>query len=349
MQTPENMVLFKRVVERVVDRMLRGESHPRRQLPLRKADFPKLLCLDQNKWIELGKAHYHRSGGERFQDALGAIREGIAKGRVIVPVMPSNLIEVSEPADEGRRQRIAEFMVDMSGNCSMANPEIVEPVELKHAVMRQFVHEDPGPFPRHRLIAWGMAYALGKQMIDDSIRRAIEEPEISVLAMVHAMDRESIAAGRAFDEKAASVARTARAGDLAEEQRRVSELYNLFLATGTTAELLKTVVAELGIDQQAFFAWLAGNPVPFSEEVPNACVVNRLLLARDRSDDNKTHQNDLKDFTFLKLAIPYGNIVVTENLWTHLTHAEGLDRKYGTTVIADLRDLRACLAEHGCL
>jgi hypothetical protein len=109
------------------------------------------------------------------------------------------------------------------------------------------------------------------------------------------------------------------------------------------------VVEELGIDQATFSQWLSANLVPFSEDVPDACVVNRLLLARDRSEDNKTHPNDLKDFTFLKVGIPYGNIVVTENSWAHLARTEALDAKYETTVIADLRDLPTQLVSQKCL
>lgn len=347
--TPENTALIERVVERVIDRMSRGENHPKRELPVSKADFPKLLCLDQNKWIDLAKSHHGRAGGEPFADALAAIREAVAKQRLIVPVMPSNLIEVSEPADEGRRQRLAEFMVELSGNCSMLNPKIVECVQLKHAILRQFSKQDPGAFPRHRLVRWGMAYALGKEFDGDFLGQALEEPEISVLAMVHAMDRESIAFGRGLDEQAAATARKARAAALTEEQRRIAELYNLFLTTGATADALKEVVATIGVDGKVFFPWLANNLVRFAEHVPDTWVINRLLLARDRSEDNKTHRNDLKDFTFLKLAIPYGNIVVAENLWAHLSRAEGLDGKYETTVISDLRDLRAELTNHGCL
>jgi len=347
--TPENDARIKRVVERIVERTSRGESHPKRELPLNKAHFPKLLCLDQNKWIDLAKAHYGRAGGEPFVDVLATIRDGIAKGRLIVPVMPSNLIEVSEPVNEGRRQRLAEFMVDLSGNCSMLKPDPVERVQLKHAILRLFEGKDPGPFPRHRLVAWGVAYALGKQMDGDFLGQALNEPEISVLGMVHAMDRQSIEAGRGFDEQAAAVARKARAGGLTEDQRRIAELYNLFLTTGPTADALKEVVAKVGIDAQAFFTWLADNLVPFSEEVPDAYVVTRLLLARDRNADNKTHRNDLKDFIFLKLALPYGNIVVGENLWVHLARAEALDRKYDTTIISDLRDLPSKLTEQQCM
>jgi hypothetical protein len=195
-RTPENMALIQRAVERVAARLARGEGPPKRELPIRKSAFPKLLCLDQNKWIDLARAHYRRNGGEPFADALAAVREAISKDRIIVPVMPSNLIEVSEPADEGRRQRLAEFMVDVSGNHSMLNPKNVERAQLRHAVIRNFMGQDPGPFRRDRLVAWGMSYALGKQMTGDAfLTQALEEPEVSVLAMVHAMSRDAFSMG----------------------------------------------------------------------------------------------------------------------------------------------------------
>jgi hypothetical protein len=57
----------------------------------------------------------------------------------------------------------------------------------------------------------------------------------------------------------------------------------------------------------------------------------------------------LKDFIFLKLAIPYGNIAVTENSWSHLARSQGMDKQYGTAIIADLRELPDLLARECCL
>src|SRR5689334_873892 len=105
-----------KVTKRVLARMRRGQGPPARQIPRSKDAFPKVLCLDQNKWIDLARAHYGRKDGAPFVDALAAVRTAVTRNKLMVPIMPSNLLEVSEPSDQGRRERLAQFLVDTSGN-----------------------------------------------------------------------------------------------------------------------------------------------------------------------------------------------------------------------------------------
>ena len=45
--------LIERVVKRTAEKRIAEALPLRRQLPGSKAEFPKLLCLDQNKWVDL--------------------------------------------------------------------------------------------------------------------------------------------------------------------------------------------------------------------------------------------------------------------------------------------------------
>ena len=75
----------------------------------------------------------------------------------------------------------------------------------------------------------------------------------------------------------------------------------------------------------------------------------RLMLARDRNAQHRTHHNDLKDLVFLQSAIPHGNIVVTENSWAHLARSERMDKQYETEILSDLRAIPALLEAIGCI
>jgi hypothetical protein len=61
-------------------------------------DYPKLLCLDQNKWIDLARAHYQKPRGTPFVKALQAVRQAVANGKRVVPITGANLYEAAEPA-----------------------------------------------------------------------------------------------------------------------------------------------------------------------------------------------------------------------------------------------------------
>jgi hypothetical protein len=346
--TPETEAVTLKVTERVLARLARGEGPPSRSIPRDKRQFPKLLCLDQNKWIDLARAHYGRKDGAAFVDALAALREAIANGRLMVPIMSSNLLEVSEPNDEDRRRRLAQFMVDTSGNHSFLKPDPVARLQIQRAIRTMYLHQDVELFPREKLVAWGVEYALGKQATGEPfLVQALLEPENSVLALVHAVDREGVAAGRQMDERAANASRIARAGGYRPE-RRAEELTNLF-ASGSFADKLYGVVDRLGIDRAVFVRWLEQHQDAFASAIPDVDVQVRLMLARDRNEQHATHRNDLKDFIFLSVAVPYGNVVVTENSWTHLIQADGMDQQYGTIVLSDVRALPDVLARENCI
>jgi hypothetical protein len=87
----------------------------------------------------------------------------------------------------------------------------------------------------------------------------------------------------------------------------------------------------------------------FTDAVPGIDVMATLMLQRDLNQEHRTHVNDGKDFSFLKVAIPYGNVVVAEKSWTHFAQASGLAERYGTVIEADARNLPELLAAAGCL
>jgi hypothetical protein len=86
-----------------------------------------------------------------------------------------------------------------------------------------------------------------------------------------------------------------------------------------------------------------------TNDTPGIDVEATLMLHRDRNQEHRTHRNDGKDFAFLKVAIPYANIVVTERSWAHVANSSGLAAKYGTVVTADASELPRLLREMGCI
>src|SRR3954454_3095218 len=107
-------------------------------LPASKDGFPKCLYLDQNKWIDLARAHYGRPDGLPFQEALRVVRAAVASGKLIVPFSVINATEAMVPRDAGRRERLARFMVDLSSNRTILPYLSICPWEVKNAVQQLF-------------------------------------------------------------------------------------------------------------------------------------------------------------------------------------------------------------------
>lgn len=222
---------------------------------------------------------------------------------------------------------------------------------MNRAVRQLYLAQDVGAFPRAGLARWGVPVGDGSGIFPAEfvhLGDVAREPEWSVVTLVHAQDRDAIAAMRAMDERAADASRAARAGGVRAE-RYDEQLQNLFREGGSFATRLHRELLALGVDRAAFEGWLDSNRRSFAEAIPNLDVEMRLMLARDRNEQHRTHKKDLKDLAFLQSAIPHGNIVVTEKSWAHLARTERMHERYGTEILADLQRLPAVLKAVGCL
>jgi hypothetical protein len=71
------------VMERVLDRLNRGEAAPSVALPESKSKFPKLLYLDTWVWVELSKVPYSRSQDPAAAAALASLRNALRSKRAV--------------------------------------------------------------------------------------------------------------------------------------------------------------------------------------------------------------------------------------------------------------------------
>jgi hypothetical protein len=347
-------VELRAALERVRDRHLRREHPPVRRIPRDKAEFPKVLCLDMNQWVYLARAHHGVKDGERFADALAAVREAIASGRLVVPILRANLDEANEHPDPAVRHRLAEFMVELSQNHSMVSNMVVRRRELQVAVANLFLDADE-TFPREILVRWGMFAAIGREPTsadgDDMVQLVVEamhEPELSMRTLIDGSDRQTIGILRQQDQAAAARLDAIREITLLGPERPELEFEKLF-ESGSTADLIKQAVRELGIEPEDFDSWLRDNIEVFARRIPSIDVVSRLMFERDKNVNNRAKPNDIKDSYFLELAIPYANIVLTEKQWAHLANNKRLATDYGTVVTAKTTQLRSILEGSGCL
>jgi hypothetical protein len=329
-------------------------------LPTSKDDFPKCLYLDQNKWIDLARTHYGRPGGEPFQNALRAVRGGVKSGKLIVPFSIVNAQEAMIPQDAGRRERLARFMVELSGNLTILPEQAACRWEIRNAVGRVLVTGSPTAV-RPLAVQQGFTHALGLgvQVLGpatqaDTATRHIRSPEMTVafLLMVSGQ-RERIAQAQAGEAGAVGVFEMdrARSASLTLEQRRKLEFEELFFGTGTYRQALAAVLQEFGVTDQAFRTRVHSgqDAVHFIADIPNLDILLTLRLARDRDLTRPIERNDIRDLDWLSVAVPYANVVVSENYWGHQVRSTGLHEKYGTVLLTDLRELPQELQLMGCL
>jgi hypothetical protein len=341
-------------------RVVSGDTTKAPQVPVDKAGFPKVLCLDTKIWIELARIYYYGTkSDERPKAALLAIVEAVSSGKVVVPVFTTNLDEVAEASDEARRERLACFMVDISGNVSALPWSEAEEGELHNAISRLFLGREETKRTREQMLRPGMIAAYGRRLevsggdpfLAAVVTESMLSPEVSVVEMVSAMDRRSVEAARSIDREGWKRVEQIRRNDAAmtTQERRRLEYSNLWAET--RGDRLEYALRSLGVGIEGFRSWLDTDEhlVEFWASVPAVDVLATLMFARDQNPDHATHHNDGKDFSFLQVAIPYGNAVVTEKSWAHLAQRTKLTEKYDVKVIGNTREIPRVLAEMGCI
>ena len=329
-------------------------------LPAAKTDFPKCLYLDQNKWIDLARAHYGRPDGKDFQPALAAVREAVAKGRLVVPMSGIHVMETMAPADESRRRRLAEFMVDVSGNQSILPYMSVGGLEILQAVVRKLCVA-PTTSIRTAIVRTGLHFALGGEpeitnappALKEHLLALLDSPDTSIRLLVEAGDRALLRETRMQDEAAVQQLEETRRralADLDDDMRHRVEMLELFTKGEPGAEF-RAVLRSLGVTIEVFAAKFASPAewLTFFHDVPTIDVFVTLSLARDKEASRKIDRNDRKDMAFLSMAVPYANIIVVERFWGGVVQRLKLDERYGTTIITDARALPDVLHAEGCV
>jgi hypothetical protein len=330
-------------------------------LPESKGDFPKCLYLDQNKWIDLARAHYGRPDGVHFQPCLDVIRAATASGKLVVPFSLWNAIEAMIPRDADRRKRLAEFMVGLSGNRTMAPEYVVAPAEIANAT-RQFFGARATEFPRKSLIQVGIIHAIGMgqelqgmlpPFLNAGFAAYMGSAEKTVEFLVDASaNRDRVQAARDGEAKARDIFEADRAatGGMSLVARQRAELSGLFRENPGYGMALKEALQSIGRSGPEFKMEMGDDSkiTQFVASIPNFDVFITLRIEREMDRDRKVEHNDIRDLDWLSVAVPYSNIVVAEQYWGRKIRTTGLAAKYGTVVLASLLDLPAQLSAMGC-
>lgn len=329
-------------------------------LPTNKAEFPKCIYLDQNKWIDLARASYGRDDGKNYLETLEVLKKATREGRVVMPMSGVHIMETVVPEDAGRRRRLAEFMVELSGNRSICTHMVLSKFEIRQAVLRHLGSDSISNFRQH-MVHVGLYGALDVEPSVSGVPQDIVEevlalayrPATSVEILCEAFPRDSVRDMREEQVKALvefEQARMRAVTNLTLEQRRRLSLLDLFTKSEPGREL-SAVLAELNVSHRRFLESFNSPEelVSFFHSIPSIEVLNELTLARDRDTNRKIDRNDFKDIAFLSVAVPYCNAIVTERYFGHLVQSSGLADKYGTAVFTDLNQLPEFLAREGCL
>lgn len=336
--------------------------------------FRKVVCLDKNMWIMLAQAATGHPKGHTWKDALAACRLARQRGTAIFPLSNSTYVEVSKIRDPRQRQHLATLMEVLSGFESLINPLLLKRIE-----MDAVLDADAGTPASGRAVPRlgpGVGFAFGRAIrprihntaTDEDItsmfldevpegaellssatlmmeRAVLVGPSDAEVPALRALGWDPGAAWNVAEERAAEErGQAARFDERVGNYWRRGRLRDVIGAREILIEfgpVIKDVVAERGPD--TLDSWFDRKyrlrslvrAMPPSE----VSVEMKTALHRDAVRARRWSPNDVIDIDMTSLAVPYCDVMVTEQHVHHVITTAHLGDRMGTVMLRDLRDL----------
>jgi hypothetical protein len=284
---------------------------------------------------------------------LHKLQSAVSEGKAIVPLSATHLIETRKSLDLARRRRLSEVMAHISRGWTLAPKYLITPRELHIGIARIF--EQPPP-PPPTVFGRGISFAFGARTtlrdrsgleieMPETLAQKVEEyyssSEVIEEFLVGIDESSNLAAIMAYKQSQNEFIK--RDEEFRSRARPYGGAIHKRAYAANLTRAIQTELIELldlyGKTKQDFLDLGQDRLMAFFEEVPTLDVEIELVLGRNENWDKKIHINDPADISFLSVAIPYCDVVVTERFWRYLAQGSKLEQRYGTTVLADLADL----------
>jgi hypothetical protein len=316
-------------------------------------DDTTIVYLDQKIW---GQLHAGRHDPDsRHTDAYETVRQAVDDGDVICPYSIARFMETDAHHDDTFKRELYELMIDLSNNFCMRNYFDAIGAEIMAYLFR---HVDllPKIDPANQIFSRGLVEPHGHPRITSDGSPIEGEWKVHKILRSEHVTRNMIQSDDFLDnlpdlrdgaERAEYVEtlETIRqeAEDIADtdEERRVQLIIESFrndVLPGLihTAEQFPIDVDTLSIiARDTAFSGFDG----FFNQFPTYFTHLDLILGRDFHRYRDIEANDLEDVMALAVAIPYTDVVVTEEFFAGVAHQQDLPTRFDTTIRTDLQDL----------
>ena len=273
---------------------------------LSTATSPKIVYLDQNKWIDLARALKAPDEFPEHYVVLERLVAGAKAGELIVPVTQANIYETHKVFDRERRHDLAFTQATLSqGRVFRGRSKRVE-VEATDVMRRAFGLE---PLPRKP--GWFLSTVFFEATI---------EWEIDGLG-------GKVEAGRIRD-----------ANEPLSMRRRI---YSANLVVDDL-DLINGLILKADLpttDGREIFRKCARKLIT---ECPSYYIERELTLKLESLSRDIT-ENDFRDMQTFGAIVAYADIVVAENMFSNLARQSQLDKRFDTRIFTSLLDLNDCL------
>jgi len=122
--------------------------------------MPKLIYVDLNHWVGLGKARLGHTDAGAYVDALTELRSAVASRRAVVPISSTHYMEISRIASAQRRADLALTMGELSRYVALTPRETFLRYQFRRSLAHELKTSYAGPPPD--VTGHGFAHAFGQ-------------------------------------------------------------------------------------------------------------------------------------------------------------------------------------------
>jgi hypothetical protein len=319
------------------------------------------VYLDQMAWIDLTKAAIGRPRRPEHADVLEIARYGVKQGLVEFPLSSVHYMETLQRRDATSREQVGRVMVELSQMRTITGPSELKEEEIDRALKARFGR--PQTIRSSPIFGHGVGHAFGEEdyryelpegvVVDGETRLRLEAVltetiERAMLAgpsaafgvgAVPGIPRSRDLAAKHADEEQALGDLIRRGGFKGQRFRDAWTARGLMEAMGYITEAL----LRAGIPPTEFGALGKDGLTEFFLDLPALSTYWELRYLRHQDAAHLWKPNDLRDITFLSVAVVHCDVIVTERHWRHMLGRTGRPAKYGTRVESDVGAIRAIL------
>ena len=259
-------------------------------------------------------------------------------------------IETAKEMKEERKDRLARFMVKLSGGYSILPFPAVREAEVNQAILRQ-LGRTPTMNIKDLVVKKGIDHALGAEFDlakvsekfqnnvsdllgnEDTLVKILTDP--TLLRTSREMGKDDMEIVEKLEED-----RRKLLAQCPDKEMRL-RIAIAQMAEGSIMPIVVTELKRLGLPVQELAQTFETPEAAkaFILGMPTMDFWINLHIERDNDIGRKIDRNDTNDIAFLSMAVPYCDVVVTEKFWAHKLRSKGFDAKYNCEILTSVSDL----------
>lgn len=316
---------------------------------------PTVIYLDQWVWSALTDAYYERSKEKSSRETLEKIINAVTEKKAVFPITDFHLLETRQMGVlESRRQRL-KVVGEITQGVALAPTGELIPKFVYNEVAKLY----GGPELDIQILGRGPFFAYGIDGNRLRIAQNLSEEQFAIYEKIFASPEGlmSYVSGTSEEQNTRSMQKlnqskqkyVSHGEEIRQKQRegKKAEAYRNYIINSKIFELTSLRLGQIDPTGQAFDTFLnlsSADQIQLLSRVPIIDVETKLSIERNKDPKRPIEPNDLIDVSYLSVAIPYCDVIVTERYWYSISKTQlHLDERYEAAIIKSLAHLEPLL------